>query len=209
SGSVFTQTFTVSETQAQGTAESTYKPKLNTPAVLNFGRYIRFQDMSVKLGLDVEYWNFKNDGTYVFTVPNPVVADGARTLNQANSFRSYFTSVSAFGLVRVFKNGALTILAGPELGYVFGKYKFLDVIDIEDNAPYTETDASIREVTFADKTASSLLAGVRAEFEYALSAKLSIVLDLKAAYVSPEIAELSNKLGLSQAGAVIGIQYKF
>jgi hypothetical protein len=209
SGSVFAQTFVVSGTQAEGTAESTFKPKLNTPAVLSFGKYVRLQDMGIKLGLDIEYWNFKNDGTYVFTVPNPVVTDAPRTLNQTNSFRSYFTSVSAFGLVRVFTNGALTVLAGPELGYVFGKYKFLDVIDIADAAPYTEAEVSIRELTYADKTASSLLAGVRVGFEYALSAKLSFILDLKAAYVSPEIADLSNKLGLSQAGAVIGIQYNF
>jgi len=209
SGSVFTQTFTVSETQAQGTAESTFKPKLNTPAVLSLGRYVRLQDMSIKLGLDVEYWNFKNDGTHVFTVPNPVVSDADRTLSQTSSLRSYFTAISAFGLVRIFTNGALTVLAGPELGYVFGKYKFLDTIDIADAAPYTEAEVSIRELTYADKTASSLLAGIRAGFEYALSSRLSLVLDLKAAYVSPEIADLSNKLGLSQAGAVIGIQYNF
>ncbi len=209
SGSVFTQTFVVNGTQEEGTAESTLKPKLNTPAVLTFGKYVHLQDMNIKLGLDLEYWNFKSDGTYVFTVPNPVVTDGARTLTQTDSFRSYFTAVSAFGLVRVFTNGALTVLAGPELGYVFGKSRFLDVIDIEDRSPYTEADASIREVTFADKTASSILAGVRAGFEYALSTKISFILDLKMAYVSPEIADLSNKLGLSQAGAVIGIQYNF
>jgi hypothetical protein len=207
SESVFTRTFAVNE--AQGTAESTYKPKLNTPAVLTFGRYVRLQDMSVKLGLDIEYWNFKNDGTHVFSIPNPVAVDAVRTLSQTSSFRSYFTAVSAFGLFRVFTNEALTVLAGPELGYVFGKYKFLDVIDIEDRAPYTEAEASIREVTFADKTTSSLLAGVRAAFEYALSAKLAIVLDIKVQYVSPEISELSNKLGLSQAGVVVGIQYNF
>jgi hypothetical protein len=207
SESVFTRTFAVNE--AQGTAESTYKPKLNTPAVLTFGRYVRLQDMSVKLGLDIEYWNFKNDGTHVFSIPNPVAVDAVRTLSQTSSFRSYFTAVSAFGLFRVFSNEALTVLAGPELGYVFGKYKFLDVIDIEDRAPYTEAEVSIREVTFADKTASSLLAGVRAAFEYALSAKLALVLDIKVQYVSPEISELSNKLGLSQAGAIIGIQYNF
>jgi hypothetical protein len=165
--------------------------------------------MSVKQGLDIEYWNFKNDGTHVFSIPNPVAVDAVRTLSQTSSFRSYFTAVSAFGLFRVFTNEALTVLAGPELGYVFGKYKFLDVIDIEDRAPYTEAEASIREVTFADKTTSSLLAGVRAAFEYALSAKLAIVLDIKVQYVSPEISELSNKLGLSQAGVVVGIQYNF
>ena len=209
SGSVFTRAFTVNETQAEGTAESTYKPKLNTPAVLSFGRYARLQDMSIKLGLDVEYWNFKTDGAHVFTVPHPFLADADRTVEATNSFRSYFTAVSVFGLVRVFTNAALTVLAGPELGYVFGKYKFLDVINIADATPYTEAEVSIREVTYADKTASSLLAGIRAEFEYALSSKLSLVLDIKAAYVSPEIADLSNKLGLSQVGAVIGIQYNF
>ena len=205
--STFTQNFPING--RQGTAESTYKPKLNTPAVLSFGRFVRLQDMSIKLGLDVEYWNFKTDGAHVFTVPHPFLADADRTVEATNSFRSYFTAVSVFGLVRVFTNAALTVLAGPELGYVFGKYKFLDVINIADATPYTEAEVSIREVTYADKTASSLLAGIRAEFEYALSSKLSLVLDIKAAYVSPEIADLSNKLGLSQVGAVIGIQYNF
>jgi hypothetical protein len=193
----------------QGTAESTYTPKLNTPAVLSFGRYVRLQEMDIKLGLDIEYWNFKNDGAHVFTIPNPVIADADRTLGQTNSFRTYFTAVSAFGLIRIFTNGAFTVAVGPELGYVFGKYKFLDVIDIIDQAPYTEADVSIREITYADKTASSILAGVRGCFEYALSSKLSLTLDLKAVYASPEISELSNKIGLSQAGAVLGIQYSF
>ena len=193
----------------QGTAESTYTPKLNTPAVLSFGRYVRLQEMDIKIGLDVEYWNFKNDGAHVFTIPNPVIADADRTLSQTNSFRTYFTAVSVFGLVRIFTNGAFTAAVGPELGYVFGKYKFLDVIDIVDQAPYTEADVSIREITYADQTASSILAGVRGCFEYALSSKLSLTLDLKAVYASPEIAELSNKIGLSQAGVVLGIQYNF
>lgn len=205
--STFTRSFPING--KQGTAESIYKPKLNTPAVLSFGRYVRLQDMSIKLGLDVEYWNFKNDGAHLFTVPHPFLADTDRTVEATNSFRSYFTAVSAFGLVRVFTNGALTVLAGPEFGFIFGKYKFLDTIDIADAPPYTEAEVSVRELTYAGKTASSLLAGLRAGFEYALSAKLSLVLDLKVAYVSPEIADLSNKLDISQAGAVIGIQYNF
>jgi hypothetical protein len=205
--STFTRSFPING--KQGTAESIYKPKLNTPAVLSFGRYVRLQDMSIKLGLDLEYWNFKNDGAHLFTVPHPFLADTDRTVKATNSFRSYFTAVSAFGLVRVFTNGALTVLAGPEFGFVFGKYKFLDTIDIADAPPYTEAEVSVRELTYAGKTASSLLAGLRAGFEYALSAKLSLILDIKAAYVSPEIADLLNKLGLSQASAVIGIQYSF
>lgn len=193
----------------EGTAVSTYAPKLNTPAVLGVGRYVRFQDMDIKAGLDFEYWNFKSDGTHVFTIPHPYISDADRTLTATSSFRSYFTSISAFGLVRIFTNGAFTASAGPELGYVFGKHKFLDVIDIADHAPYTEAEVSIREVTYAEKTASSILAGIRGSFEYELSSKLSLVLDLKAIYVSPEIGELSNKLVLSQAGAVLGIQYNF
>jgi hypothetical protein len=207
SESTFTRSFPVNV--RQGTAESTYKPKLNTPAVLSFGRYLRLQEMSIKFGFDIEYWNFKSDGAHVFKIPHPFLADTDRTLEATNSFRSYFTAVSAFGLVRVFTNGALTVAAGPELGYVFGKYKFLDVIDIADAAPYTEAEVSIRELTYADKTASSLLAGLRVGFEYALSSKLALVLDLKVQYASPEIGELSNKIGLSQGGAVIGIQYNF
>ena len=50
---------------------------------------------------------------------------------------------------------------------------------------------------------------MRASFEYELSSKLSLVLDVKAIYFSPEIGELSNKIGLSQAGAILGIQYNF
>lgn len=205
--STFVRNFPIND--KQGTAESTYTPKLNTPAVLSFGRYVRLQEMDIKLGLDVEYWNFKNDGAHVFTIPNPVIVDADRTLSQTNSFRTYFTAVSVFGLIRIFKNDAFTVAAGPELGYIFGKYKFLDVIDIVDQAPYTEADVSIREITYADQTASSILAGIRGCFEYALSSKLSLVLDLKAVYASPEIGELSNKIGLSQAGAVLGIQYNF
>lgn len=205
--STFVRNFPIND--KQGTAESTYTPKLNTPAVLSVGRYVRLQEMDIKLGLDVEYWNFKNDGAHVFTIPNPVIVDADRTLSQTNSFRTYFTAVSVFGLIRIFKNDAFTVAAGPELGYIFGKCKFLDVIDIVDQAPYTEADVSIREITYADQTASSILAGIRCCFEYALSSKLSLVLDLKAVYASPEIGELSNKIGLSQAGAVIGIQYNF
>jgi hypothetical protein len=205
--STFTRSFPIND--RQGTAESTYKPKLNVPVVLSLGQYIRLQEMSIKLGLDVEYWNFKSDGTHVFTIPHPFLADADRTVEATSSFRSYFTAISAFGLARVFTNGALTVLAGPELGFVFGKHKLLNVIDIEDHAPYTEAEVSVRELAYADRTASSILAGLRAGFEYALSWKLALVLDLKIQYVSPEIGELSNKLGLSQAAAVFGIQYNF
>ncbi len=207
SESTFSRSFSIDA--RQGTAESTYKPKLNTPAVLSFGRYVRLQEMNIKLGLDFEYWNFKSDGTHVFTVPHPFLADTDRTLEAANSFRSYFTAISAYALVRVFTNGDLTVLAGPEIGVVFGKYKFLDTIDIADAPPYTEAELSIRNLTYADLSATSPLAGLRVGFDYKLSSKLSLVLDIKATYVSPEIGELANKLGLSQAGAVIGLQYNF
>jgi hypothetical protein len=193
----------------QGTAESIYKPKLNTPAVLSFGKYVRLQEMNIKLGIDVEYWNFKSDGSHVFTVPHPFLADTDRTLEANNSFRSYFTAVSAFALVRVYAKEKLTVLVGPEIGFITGKYKFLDTIDIADAPPYTEAELSIRELTYKDLKASSLLAGLRVGFDYTLSSKLLLVLDLKMMYASPEIGELSNKIGLSQAGAVIGIQYNF
>ena len=173
------------------------------------GRYVRLREMSLKLGLDIEYWNFKSEGTHVFTVPHPFLADTDRTLDQANSFRSYFTAVTAFALARIYTNGTMTVAAGPEIGFASGKYRLLDTIDIADAPPYTEAELSIREVTYADTSASSLLAGFRAEFEYALSAKLSLILDVKATYFSPEITELSKKLGLSQAGAILGIQYNF
>ncbi len=189
--------------------ESVYTPKLNTPAALSFGRYVRLQEMNIKLGLDLEYWNFKSEGAHTFTVPHPFLADTDRTLDQTNSFRSYFTAFSAFALVRVFTNDTLTVAVGPELGFASGKYKFLDVIDIADGPPYTEAELDIREITYADQSASSLLAGLRAEFEYTLSAKLSLILDVKATYFSPEIGELSNKIGLSQAGVLLGIQYNF
>jgi len=207
SESTFTRSFPVDA--RQGTAESIYKPKLNIPAVLSFGRYVHLQEMNIKLGLDFEYWNFKSDGAHVFTVPHPFLADTDRTLEATNSFGSYFTAISAYALVRVFTNGNLTVLAGPEIGLVFGKYKFLDTIDIADAPPYTEAELSIRELTYADLSASSPLAGLRVGFDYKLSSKLSLVLDIKATYVSPEIGKLANKLGLSQAGAVIGIQYNF
>ena len=190
-------------------AESVYAPKLNTPAALSFGRYVRLQEMSLKLGLDIEYWNFKSEGAHVFTVPHPFLADTDRTLDQANSFRSYFTAVTAFVLARIYTNGTLTVAAGPEIGFASGKYRLLDTIDIADAPPYTEAELSIREVTYADTSASSLVAGFRAEFEYALSAKLSLILDVKATYFSPEITELSKKIGLSQAGAIVGVQYSF
>jgi hypothetical protein len=193
----------------EGTAESVYTPKLNTPAALSFGRYIRLQEISLKLGLDIEYWNFKSEGAHVFTVPHPFLADTDRTLEQANSFRSYFTAVTAFALARIYTNGTLTVAAGPEIGFASGKYRLLDTIDIADAPPYTEAELSIREVTYADTSASSLIAGFRAEFEYVLSAKLSLILDVKATYFSPEITELSKKIGLSQAGAIVGIQYNF
>ena len=193
----------------QGTAESIYTPKLDTPAALSLGKYVRLQDMDIKLGLDVEYWNFKSEGRHVFTIPHPLLADSERTLETTNAFRSYFTSVSAFALVRLFSRGALTVRLGPEIGYATGKYKFLDVIDIADGPPFTEAELSIRQVTYADKTASSVLAGLRAGFEYDLSSKLSILLDVKALYFSPEIGELSSKLDLSQAFALLGIQYNF
>lgn len=205
--STLTRSFPIND--REGTVESVYTPKLNTPAALSFGRYVRLQEMNIKLGLDLEYWNFRSEGAHVFTVPHPFLADTDRTLEASNSFRSYFTAVTAFALVRVYTNGALTVSAGPEIGFASGKYRFLDTIDIADGPPYTEAELSLREITYADTSASSLVAGFRAEFEYALSTKLSLVLDVKATYFSPEIGELADKLGLSQTGAILGIQYGF
>jgi hypothetical protein len=193
----------------EGTAVSAFTPKLNTPAALSFGRYVTLQEMHIKLGLDLEYWNFNSEGSHVFAVPHPFLADTDRTLEQTNTFRSYFTAVTAFALVRIYRNDTLTVAAGPEIGFASGKYRLLDVIDIADGPPYTEAELSIREITYADTSASSLVAGFRAGFEYALSEKLSLILDVKATYFSPEIAELSGKIGLSQAGAILGIQYNF
>ena len=205
--SVFTRSFDVDG--RTGTAISTFKPKTNLAAAIGFGRYIRLQEMNVKLGLDFAYWNFKSDGAHVLTVPHPFLADTDRTLDATSSFSNYFTALSFYGLVRVWKTETLTVSVGPEIGVAFGKHKFLDAIDIEDHAPYTEADISVKELTYKGLSASSILAGARVDLEYAFSPRLSLVFDVKGTYVSPEFGELSNKLGLSQAGAFIGIQYGF
>jgi hypothetical protein len=205
--SVFTRTFDVDGRAAR--ADSTFKPKMNLAAAIGGGRYVRLQEMVVKLGLEAAYWSFKSDGAHVFTIPHPVMADADRTLEATSSLGSYFTVISVHALARVWANDTLTVSVGPEIGVAFGKHKFLDTIVVEDHAPFTEADISLGEVTYAGISASSLLAGGRVNLEYALSPRLSLLFDLKAVYVSPEIGELSKKLGLSQAGAFIGVQYNF
>ena len=108
--------------------------------------------MAIKAGLDFEYWNFKSEGTHVFTVPHPFLATPTGPSTQTSSFRSYFTAAPAFALVRIYPNGTLTVAAGPEIGFASGKYRLLDGIDIADGPPYTEAELSIREVTYADKS---------------------------------------------------------
>ena len=196
-----TRRFTIND--REGRADSVYTPKLNTPAALSFGRYVGLQDMHLKVGIDLEYWNFRNEGAHVFTVPHPFLDDTDRTLEATNSFRSYFTAVSLFTLVRIVANETLTVAVGPEIGFASGKFRLIDGIDIQDGPPYTEAELSVREITYEDKSLSSVLAGVRAAFEYDLSSRLSLVLDVKALYFSPEIGELTSKIGLSQAGAIL------
>jgi len=194
---------------AQGERTETYKLKLNTPSFLSFGKYIKALDVPVKLGLGVEYWNFKSDGAFEFAVPHPFLPDSPRTLALTSKFRNYFTSVSVFGLFQVFANGRLTMFAGPEIGYAFGKYKFLDMVEFDDQPPFMNDDVTITSITYLEKSISSFWAGVQASFEYSFSRSFSLLLNLRALYLNPEIKELSSTFTLSQAHAQIGFQVNF
>jgi hypothetical protein len=205
--STFTRTFPING--RNGTADEIFKMKMNTPASLSVGLNVRLLDIPAKVGLAFEYWNFKSDGTFRFSVPHPFLEDTVRTLSAANQFRSYFASVSAYSIFHLFSSGALQVMAGPEIGYATGKFKLLDTIDIADSAPYTEAELSIRSLTYKDRTVSSFWAGLRIGIEYAFSEHLAGVLNLRGVYLSPEIGELSNKLVLSQVQAMIGVQYSF
>lgn len=205
--SAFSRTFPING--KNGTAGETYKMKMNTPAALSAGMNLRILGAPAKVGLAVEYWNFKNDGALTFSVPHPFLNDTPRTLAQASTSRSTFTSVSGYAIFHLFANGGLSFLAGPEIGYATGKFKFLDAIAINDGPPYTEAQLSIQSLTFKDESVSSLWAGVRIGIEYAFTAHLAGVLNLRGLYFSPEISELSNKLVLSQFQAMIGVQYSF
>jgi len=194
---------------AQGERTETYELKLNTPSFLSFGKYIKALDVPVKLGLGVEYWNFKSDGAFEFAVPHPFLPDSPRTLALTSKFRNYFTSVSVFGLFQVFSNGRLTMFAGPEIGYAFGKYKFLDTVEFDDQPPFMDDDVTITSITYLEKSISSFWAGVQASFEYSFSRSFSLLLNLRALYLNPEIKELSSLFNLSQAHALLGFQYNF
>ena len=194
---------------AQGERTETYELKLNTPSFLSFGKYIKALDIPVKLGLGVEYWNFKSDGAFEFAVPHPFLPDSPRTLALTSKFRNYFTSVSVFGLFQVFSNGRLTMFAGPEIGYAFGKYKFLDTVEFDDQPPFMDDDVTITSITYLEKSISSFWAGVQASFEYSFSRSFSLLLNLRAFYLNPEIKELSSTFTLSQAHALLGFQYNF
>jgi hypothetical protein len=195
----------------QGEMTETYKLKLNTPSSLSAGGYLKALAVPVKLGLAIEYWNFKSDGAFVFTVPHPFLSDFPRTLALAEEFRNYFTSVSAFGLFQVYANGRLTIFAGPEIGLAFGEYKFLDKdrIEFDDQPPFFDDDVKITPKPYLKKSISSLWAGVQAGIEYSLSRSFSLLLNLRALYLNPEIKELASTFNLSQAHAQIGFQYNF
>jgi hypothetical protein len=193
----------------QGERTETYKLKLNTPSFLSVGGYFKALDVPVKLGLGIEYWNFKSDGAFEFAVPHPFLPDSPRTLTLTGQFRNYFTSVSVFGLFQVFSNGRLTMFAGPEIGYAFGKYKFLDTVEFDDQPPFMDDDVTITSITYLEKSISSLWAGVQASFEYSFSRSFSLLLNLRALYLNPEIKELSSTFNLSQAHAQIGFQFNF
>lgn len=193
----------------QGERTETYKLKLNTPSFLSFGGYIKALDVPVKLGLGIEYWNFKSDGTFEFSLPHPFLPDSPRTLTLTDGFRNYFTSVSVFGLFQVFSNGRLTMFAGPEIGYAFGKYKFLDMVEFDDQPPFLDDDVTMSSITYLEKSISSLWAGVQASFEYSFSRRFSLLLNLRTLYLNPEIKELSSTFDLSQAHAQIALQVSF
>ena len=193
----------------QGERTETYELKLNTPSSLSIGAYFKDLAGPVKLGLDVEYWNFKSDGAFEFTLPHPFLSNSPRTLTMANKFRSYLTSVSAFGLFQIFAKSRLTMFAGPEVGIAFGKYKFLDNVEFNDQPPFFDDDVTITSVTYLKKSISNLWVGVQAAFEYSLSRSFSLLLNLRTFYLNPEIKEMSSTFSLSQTHALIGFQYNF
>ncbi len=193
----------------QGKRTETYKLKLNTPSYLSAGGCLYALDVPVKLGLAIEYWNFKSDGDFEFAVPHPFLADSPRTLTLSDHSRNYFTSVSIFGLFQAFSNGRLTMFVGPEIGYAFGKFDFLDVVEFNDQPPFMDDDVTMSSIAYLEKAISSLWAGIQASFEYSFSRTFSLLLNLRALYLNPEIAELSSTFNLSQAHALIGFQVTF
>jgi hypothetical protein len=203
SASTFQKTFPYNE--QTGMASESYKRTMNTPVGLNIGYYLN----SAKLGLAVQYWNIKTDAVYAFEVPHPLVPDTRRHVESTGSSRNYFTSFSAYGLFPLLERGKLTVLAGPEVGYATGKFRFLDAFAFDDQPPYEEQDISVSSISSFQRSVSGLWAGAQVALEFALSDNFTIVLNMRALYLSPEIGELSNKLDLTQAGATIGFQYNF
>jgi len=72
-----------------------------------------------------------------------------------------------------------------------------------------DDDVTITSITYLEKSISSFWAGVQASFEYSFSRSFSLLLNLRAFYLNPEIKELSSTFTLSQAHALLGFQYNF
>jgi hypothetical protein len=207
SPSTFNRTFSLYG--EEGTSREEYKMKPNTSSALSLGTFVSIGDIPVKIGISAEYWNFKSEGAFSFSLPHPSLPNSPRTVTLAKDSRSFFTSLAAFGLFRVMGNNRLTLYAGPEVGGAFGKFRMLDDIDIEDQSPYTASDVTITSASYVRPFVSGLRAGFSAELEYALSKKISLTLDLKAFFMSPKVEAFTEKINLSQAEALLGLQYNF
>ena len=207
SPSTFTRTFSLYG--EEGTSTEDYKMKPNTSSALSLGTFASIGNIPVKIGISAEYWNFKSEGAFSFSLPHPSLPDSPRTVILTKDSRSFFTSLTAFGLFRVMGNNRLTLYAGPEVGAAFGKFRMLDDIDIEDQSPYTAADVTITSASYVRPFVSGLRAGFSAELEYALSKKISLTLDLKAFLASPKVENFAEKINFSQAEALLGFQYNF
>lgn len=205
-----TSTFTKTSSLYGETSTSTenYKMKSNTPSSLMLGMFSTFMNTPVKIGLSAEYWNLKAEGNFSFSLPHPTVANSPRTVTMASDLKANASSFTIFGLFRILANNRLTMFAGPEVGYVKGRYNMLDDILIDEEPPYAADDVIVTPI-YTRHSISGIQMGVLGSLEYALSKHLSLTLDLKAFLANLKVEDLTDKLDLSQAEAQLGLQYSF
>lgn len=195
--------------EEKGSIQETYDLKGSFSFDLNFGRTFPLGKRMLKAGLGISFVPFKHSGSFEVSLPHPYTPNMPRTLTFEETFNKSFFHIYVFGLFNFFEKEKFQAGLGPLLGFVKGKFISLEDIDVEDKAPFTSADVSLKTKTFAEDSFSSISAGGMLNLGYSLTPNFSLNLSSKFIFLNPKITNLAKRVNLSQSYISIALQYNF
>lgn len=194
-----------------GTLDETYHWKPGRALAAAIGKYIHFRNLPIKAGIAASFWELRNEGTFVLSLPHPFISASSRgvTFVEPDGLTSNMSSFSVFGLFSFLETEKFSVWFGPLIGLTLGKVIQLEDFELTEKAPFTAADVTIGLKTFSEEAVSEFHFGGLLSLEYNVKRTFSLVLDTKIFYLNPKSLAFNKRINFLQIQPVLGVQFNF